>query len=94
MQATTPQIPWRKMKAMRNIAAHEYFGLDLATVWQTATADVPAPLTPTFVRWRAEDACPDGEGLDSDRSVREQGRSRVEPPSCRPPASPPSHGPC
>jgi len=42
VQATAPQIPWRKMKAMRNIAAHEYFGLDLATVWQTATVDVPA----------------------------------------------------
>lgn len=42
VQATAPQIPWRKMKAMRNIAAHEYFGLDLVTVWQTATVDVPA----------------------------------------------------
>ncbi|WP_242393292.1 HepT-like ribonuclease domain-containing protein [Anaeromyxobacter oryzisoli] len=42
VQATAQQIPWRKMKAMRNIAAHEYFGLDLGTVWQTATADVPA----------------------------------------------------
>jgi uncharacterized protein with HEPN domain len=30
------------MKGMRNIAAHEYFGIDLATVWQTATVDVPA----------------------------------------------------
>ena len=37
-----PQIPWRKMKGMRNIAAHEYFGIDLSTVWQTATVDVPA----------------------------------------------------
>lgn len=36
------QIPWRKMKGMRNIAAHEYFGIDLSTVWQTATVDVPA----------------------------------------------------
>jgi len=26
---------------MRNIAAHEYFGIDLAIVWQTATRDVP-----------------------------------------------------
>ncbi len=29
------------MRGMRNIAAHEYFGLDLETVWQTATCDVP-----------------------------------------------------
>ena len=27
---------------MRNIAAHEYFGIDATTVWQTAVADIPA----------------------------------------------------
>jgi uncharacterized protein with HEPN domain len=42
IQASSPQVPWRKMKGMRNIAAHEYFGIDLSTVWQTATVDVPA----------------------------------------------------
>jgi len=42
VQAMAPQIPWRKMKGMRSIAAHEYFGIDLSTVWQTATVDVPA----------------------------------------------------
>jgi uncharacterized protein with HEPN domain len=42
VQANAPQIPWRKMKGMRNIAAHEYFGIDLSTVWQTATVDVLA----------------------------------------------------
>lgn len=45
VQQSAPQVPWRKMKAMRNIAAHEYFGLDVGTVWETATADVP-PLKP------------------------------------------------
>ncbi len=42
VQAKAPQIRWRKMKGMRNIAAHEYFGIDLSTVWQTATVYVPA----------------------------------------------------
>lgn len=42
VQQGAPQVPWRKMKAMRNLAAHEYFGLDLATVWETATVDVPS----------------------------------------------------
>jgi len=42
VQASAPGIPWRKMRGMRNIAAHEYFGLDIETVWQTATRDVPA----------------------------------------------------
>jgi uncharacterized protein with HEPN domain len=42
VKAMDPQIPWRKMKGMRNIAAHEYFGIDVTTVWLTATVDVPA----------------------------------------------------
>lgn len=37
-----PEVPWRKMSDMRNLAAHEYFGIDLATVWETATRDVPS----------------------------------------------------
>ena len=42
VQVAAPQIPWRKMKGMRNIAAHEYFGLDLSAVWHTASVDIPA----------------------------------------------------
>jgi uncharacterized protein with HEPN domain len=42
VQAKARQIPWRQMKGMRNIAAHEYFGIDLSTVWHTSTVDVPA----------------------------------------------------
>jgi uncharacterized protein with HEPN domain len=41
-QARAPEIPWRKMRGMRNIAVHEYFGLDVETLWLTATRDVPA----------------------------------------------------
>lgn len=41
VQALAPQLPWRKMRAMRNLAAHEYFGIDVGTVWHTATSDVP-----------------------------------------------------
>ncbi len=41
VRAMDATIPWTKMKGMRNIAAHEYFGIDVATVWQTATVDVP-----------------------------------------------------
>ncbi len=26
---------------MRNVLAHEYFGIDLDEVWQTVTADLP-----------------------------------------------------
>lgn len=41
LQASAPGVPWQDMGDMRNIAAHEYFGIDLAIVWQTATRDVP-----------------------------------------------------
>ncbi len=41
-QARAPELPWRKMRGMRNIAVHEYFGLDLETLWLTATRDVAA----------------------------------------------------
>lgn len=27
---------------MRNVLAHEYFGVDLTIVWHTATGDLPA----------------------------------------------------
>jgi hypothetical protein len=33
------------MGAMLGIAAYEHFGIDVATAWATATADVP-PLEP------------------------------------------------
>lgn len=48
-QARAPLVPWRKMRGMRNIAVHEYFGLDVETLWLTATRDVPA-LKPLFER--------------------------------------------
>lgn len=34
-------IPWREIKAMRNIAAHNYGEIDAEILWETAIYDVP-----------------------------------------------------
>jgi len=34
-------IPWRIMSDMRNILIQEYFGVDLAAVWDTIKNDIP-----------------------------------------------------
>jgi uncharacterized protein with HEPN domain len=36
-----PELPFRKMRGMRNIVAHDYANVDLNIVWQVATAHVP-----------------------------------------------------
>ncbi len=33
--------PWHEMKAMRNVVAHRYGSLDIITLWETATQDIP-----------------------------------------------------
>ena len=34
-------IPWRIMSDMRNVLIHQYFGVDLAAVWDTVKNDIP-----------------------------------------------------
>ena len=34
-------VPWKLMAGFRDFAVHEYFGLDLKQVWETANRDVP-----------------------------------------------------
>ena len=35
------EIPWRKIKAMRNIYVHEYEEVDFTVVWDVLTKDIP-----------------------------------------------------
>ena len=37
----TPELPFRKMRGMRNIVAHDYANVDVGIVWQVATVHVP-----------------------------------------------------
>lgn len=36
-----PNIPWAKMRALRNIVAHAYFGVNLSIIWETIVRRLP-----------------------------------------------------
>jgi uncharacterized protein len=36
-----PQIPWAKIRAMRNLIAHDYAGIDTAVIWETVKHRLP-----------------------------------------------------
>lgn len=37
-----PEIPWRAMRAMRNVVVHQYFGAGIGVIWRTVTVELPA----------------------------------------------------
>lgn len=36
------QMPWRQIKALRNIIAHNYASVDAETAWEILETDIPA----------------------------------------------------
>ncbi len=34
-------MPWKEMRAMRNVVAHDYLSLDIDRLWDTAQDDIP-----------------------------------------------------
>jgi len=51
------EIPWEKMRGIRNLLVHEYFGVDVSIVWLTITGDLPplAPLLCAILAGRTDD---------------------------------------
>jgi len=39
--AAHPELPWRQMRAMRNLVIHEYFFVDVNIVWTTVKNHLP-----------------------------------------------------
>ena len=42
VQELFPRIPWRKMRGIRNILIHAYFGVDVEVLWKTIQEDLPS----------------------------------------------------
>lgn len=40
-RAEHPGVPWRQIKAMRNIVAHQYGTVDAEITWEIITEDIP-----------------------------------------------------
>lgn len=48
-----PEIPWREVASLRNIIAHEYFGLDNEIIWDVIQTQIP-DLIEKFQRLKIE----------------------------------------
>ena len=42
VQESFSEVPWAKMKGIRNLLIHEYFGVDNEVVWETIKNDLGA----------------------------------------------------
>jgi len=59
IKARYPEVPWREIKDFRNLLVHEYFGVDLAIVWNAIHQELPLLLNAA-----TEIAAPDSTDRD------------------------------
>jgi uncharacterized protein with HEPN domain len=65
LKAGYPGIPWQDIKDFRNLLAHEYFGVDLEIVWNTANKDLPPLMDAVQEIVKRKKVCPGS--LQSDK---------------------------
>ena len=41
VQKKYPEVEWKEAKGFRNILIHDYFGIDLESIWDTINDDIP-----------------------------------------------------
>jgi len=57
-QKTAPDIDWRKIKGLRNILIHEYFGINIPIIWDVVQSKL-GPLEAACRKLLKKDAEPD-----------------------------------
>ncbi len=40
-RAEHPEMPWRQIRGMRNLFAHDYGNMDTISIWETVCNDIP-----------------------------------------------------
>jgi uncharacterized protein with HEPN domain len=41
LKESHPEVNWRKIAGFRNVVVHDYLGLNMRTVWEIVTGDLP-----------------------------------------------------
>jgi uncharacterized protein with HEPN domain len=47
LKAQAPSVAWQDIKDFRNLLVHQYFGVDLAIVWEVIQGDLPVLIDQT-----------------------------------------------